>query len=222
MKYVAWLICFCSLPNIALAGPTTAERKSQFEKALSLIMASSTPAVPASTREVVIRDYVQAKPNKGLAVQLVYGGYFRHPSNEDHTVAGDRTLESCQLRFAKPCALIAVNDEIASEGDLTSKDMPRLHYKGEFDLSQIPIIRLITRNRADIQGYYAAAMPKAIALHPWGRIFISTGRTNLTDAQSEALAKCNGDPDRRNRDGNCFVYAINNDVILDERRMAPK
>jgi hypothetical protein len=29
-----------------------------------------------------------------------------------------------------------------------SGDMPRKYYAGEFDLTQIPIIRLITRNRA--------------------------------------------------------------------------
>lgn len=126
------------------------------------------------------------------------------------------------MRFAKPCALLAVNGEIAAEGELISKDMPRLHYQGEFDLSQIPIIRLVTRNRLDVQTYFAAAKPKAIAIHPWGKIFVSTDAANLIDAQSAALSKCNTDPDRRFRDGNCFVYAVNNDVILPERRMAPK
>jgi hypothetical protein len=108
--------------------------------------------------------------------------------------------------------------------------MPRLHYKGEFDLSQIPIIRLITRNRVDVQNYFVAAKPKAMAIHPWGKIFISTdtnnlyltGTNNLYLAQSVALAKCNADPERKHKDGNCFVYAVNNDVILPERRMVPK
>jgi hypothetical protein len=63
---------------------------------------------------------------------------------------------------------------------------------------------------------------KAIAIHPWGKIFISTGGVNLIEVQSAALAKCNADPERRFRDGNCFVYAVNNDVILPERRMVPK
>jgi hypothetical protein len=94
--------------------------------------------------------------------------YFRSVLHEDYEATGDRTLEACQLRFGKPCALIAINDEIAAEGDLTTKDMARLHYSGEFDLSKIPIIRAITRNRADVQGYFGAAGPKAMAIHPWG------------------------------------------------------
>jgi hypothetical protein len=222
MKYAAWIICLFVLPSTAFAGPTSAQRKSQFEKALSLIMASSTPGVPALTRDDLIRDYLEAKTNKGQAVQLAGGNYFRSTLHEDQPVTGDRTLEACQLRYAKPCALLAVNDEIASEGDLISKDMPRLHYKGEFDLSQIPIIRLITRNRLDVQNYYAAANPKAIAIHPWGKLFISTGVNNVNLAQSVALAQCNADPERKQRDGNCFVYAVNNEVVLPERRMVPK
>jgi hypothetical protein len=222
MRFGASIILLLLLPSAALAGPTNAERKSQFEKALGVIMSTATPQVSAALRERLIREYVDSKPNKGQAVQLVDGGYFRFVLNEDQATTGDRTLESCQLRFVKPCTLLAVNDEIAAEGELVSKDMPRLHYKGEFDLSQIPIIRLITRSRSDVQNYFAAATPKAIAIHPWGKIFVSTGAPNLIDAQAAALAKCNGDPERRSRDGNCFVYAVNNDVILPERRMVPK
>jgi hypothetical protein len=222
MKYVTCIILIFLLPNAALAGPTSALRKSQFEKALSLIMASSTPRVPALIRDDLIKDYVAAKPNKGQAVELVDGHYFRSVLHEDQGVVGDRTLEACQLRYAKPCALLAVNEEIASEGELISKDMRRLQYKGEFDLAQIPIIRSITRNRVDVQNYFGAETPKAIAIHPWGKIFISTGAASPIEAQSAALAKCNADPERKFKDGNCFVYAINNDVILPERRMVPK
>jgi hypothetical protein len=221
MKWIPPIICIFIFPGVALAGPTTAERKSQFEKALSLIMSSSTPGVPASGRDDTIRDYLATKPNKGQAVQLE-GHYWRSGAHEDQTAAGDRTLEGCQLRYAKPCALLAVNEEIAPEGELTPKDMPRLHYKGEFDLAQIPIIRSAVRTRADLQGYAAAANPKAIAIHPWGKIFIATGINNPILAQSVALSKCNADPERKSRDGNCFVYAVNNDVILPERRMIPR
>jgi len=44
----------------------------------------------------------------------------------------------------------------------------------------------------------------------------------LNDAQASALAKCNSDPTRNGRDGGCFVYAVNNDVIIGERHMQPK
>jgi hypothetical protein len=132
MKYGIWLICFFVLPSAACAGPISAERKSQFEKALGVIISTATPQVSAAVRERLIREYGDAKPNKGQAVQLVDGYYFRFTTNEDQATTGDRTLESCQLRYVKPCALLAVNDEIASEGALISKDMPRLKYAGEF------------------------------------------------------------------------------------------
>jgi hypothetical protein len=222
MRSFGWLICLLLLQNAAIAGPTTAERKSQFEKALSLIMAVATPQVNTLLRDALISDYMKATANKGQAVQLVDGAYFRSVDHEAISVTGDRTLEACQLRYAKPCALLAVNDEIFSEGELISKDMPRLKYAGEFDLSQIPIIRSITRNRADVQGYYAASEPKAIAIHPWGFLFISTGKSNIVGAEETALSDCNNDPRRRFRDGQCFLYAINNEVVLSERLMRSK
>jgi hypothetical protein len=211
----------CTLPTLAFAGPTTAQRKLQFEKAISVVMAWATPQVSAPVRETLVRDYAEIAPNKGRAVQLVDGHYYRSGDHEDEAPIGDRTLEACQLRFEKPCALLAVNDEIVAEGELVSKDMPRLHYSGEFDLSQIPIIRLKTRNRPDVQAYFAAAGPKAIAIHPWGTLSVTTGESSSYAAQERALANCNADPRRKNKDGSCFLYAIGNVVVLAERLRSP-
>jgi hypothetical protein len=100
--------------------------------------------------------------------------------------------------------------------------MPRLQYAGEFDLSKIPIIRLVTRNRADVQSYFAAMQPKAMAIHPWGKVFISQGNASLNEAEEMAPAKCNSDQDRGGRDGDCFIYAANNDVVLSKRLMSAR
>jgi hypothetical protein len=207
------------LAGAAIAGPITAPRKSQFEKAMNVIMASITPKLSDLQRESLVRDYVEGKPNKGQAVELLNGNYFRSVAHEDLSVTADRTLEACQLRYGKPCALLAVNDEIAAEGEIRSQDMPRLHYSGDFDLAKIPVIRAATRDRTDVQTYFAAAKPKAMAIHPWGFLFISTGKANTGDAQDAALADCNSDPRRRSRDGNCFIYAVDNQVVIAERRM---
>jgi hypothetical protein len=222
MRATGAILCVALLASAAVAGPIATERKSQFEKAMSVIMASATPYVSEAARERLIRDYIDSKPNKGQAVEPVGANYFRSVLHEDYDATGERTLEACQLRFGKPCALIAINDEIAAEGDLATKDMPRLHYSGEFDLSKIPIIRAVTRNRADVQGYFGASGPKAIAIHPWGLLFISTGQANTRNAQDAALSTCNGDPRRNFKDGNCFVYAVDNQVIISERRQISK
>jgi hypothetical protein len=68
----------------------------------------------------------------------------------------------------------------------------------------------------------SAMEPKAIAIHPWGRLFISAGEPTLRNAQAPALAKCNSHPTRKGKDGGCYVYAVDNDVVISERRMVPK
>ncbi len=211
-----------TLPGVALAALSNAERMSQFEKAMAAIIAANTPTVSDTARLTLIKDYVACKPSKGQAVELVGANYFRSCEHEDDTPVGDLSLEACQLRYGKPCALIAVNDEIVVEGPLQSTDMPRLHYSGKYDVSKIPIIRRITARRADVQNYDKAMEPKAMAIHPWGKVFISAGDPTSLDAQKSALARCNADPARGGKDGRCFVYAINNDVVINERRIDPK
>jgi hypothetical protein len=188
---------------------------------MASIIAATTPTVFGFVRETLIKDYIACKSNKAQAVELVHASYFRSCEHEDASVAGERAQEACHLRYGKPCALLAENEDIAAEGELISKDMPRLHYAGSYDVSQIPIIRAITRRRP-VQSYDLAMEPKAMAIHPWGKLFISAGDPTLKDAQASALAKCNSDPARSGRDGGCFIYAANKDVVIGERRMSPK
>ena len=222
MKLAKWAIALCLLPTAAIAALSSVERKSQFEKAMASIIAASTPTVLGWVRETLIKDYIACNPNKGQAVELLGASYFRSCGHEDASFTGDRTLEACQLRYGKPCALLAVNEEIVAEGELMSKDMARLHYSGKYDVSQIPIIRQITRQRPDVQNYQKAMEPKAMAIHPWGKLFISAGDPTPNDAQASALGKCNSDPDRKGKDGGCFLYAINNDVVISERRASAR
>ena len=209
-KQISWIASFCLIPGIAFAALSTAERKSQFERALGLVINSTTPDMPADERKRLINAYVEGKPNKGLAVQDVYRKYFASVLHEDQDLVGDRTLEGCQLRFARPCALVAINDEVATEGQLDHRDMPRLRYAGEFDLSQIPI--------ANAWSQSARVEPKAIAIHPWGELFIASGSA---DAQQTVLNGCNSFG-RDKPDGPCLLYAINTKVVLPERMIRPK
>jgi hypothetical protein len=222
MKFLKLLVIFAGIPSAALAALSNAERKSQFEKAMASIIAANHPSMSVQVRERLVKEYTACKSHKGQAVELSNGSYFRSCEHEDSPDVGDRSLEACQLRYGKPCALLAVNEEIVAEGDLKPKDMPRMHYAGKYDPSQIPIIRSITRKRTDVQVYDKAMEPKAMAIHPWGKVFISAGDPTLKDAQASALNKCNGDPARNGKDGPCIVYAVNNDVVIEERRMLPK
>jgi hypothetical protein len=217
MKRFALAFACCVVTVNAWAGIIESPRVSGFEKALRVIFATAAPQMSDAVRERIVKDYEDANANKGQAVALLSGSPWRSSGHEDQSVTGDRTLEGCQLRYGKPCALIALNEEIAAEGQLISKDMPRLHYSGEFDLAQIPIIRLATRLRPVIQNYFGETAPKAMAIHPWGKLFVSYDKKGLKDAEDAALADCNNDPERKGRDGNCFLYAINNNVVIAKR-----
>jgi hypothetical protein len=200
------------------AALSTAKRdKSELAKAMSLIMATAAPSLPAALRDKLIGDYESRPPHKAQAIDLEGAQFWRSTLHEKHSVAGPRTLEGCQMRYGRPCALIAVDDEISGEGELKPQDMPRLHYAGKFDLDQIPVMRLITLRRIDVQNYDHSMEPKAIAIHPWGGLFISVGNPTLREAEETALARCNNDQDRNGSDGPCFLYASNNDVVLPQR-----
>lgn len=219
MRRAGWIFCILLMPEIATAGMTGAARKSEFEKALNVIMATSIPKLPPANRERMIKSYIDARGNKAQAAELDSNETWRSTEHEDPGVTGDRTLEGCQLRYEKPCALIAVNYEIVVDGPLIVRDMPRLRYAGKFDIDQILIIRATARNRADVQNYTLTEEPKAVAIHPWGRIFIASGTATFGGAEAAALERCNNDPSRKGLDGGCFLYATNNQVVISKRFM---
>jgi hypothetical protein len=228
MRYLAVILTIAILPSAVSASDqfaalsSTRRDKSELAKALSLIISTATPKISSETREKLVKDYEELAAHKGQAVELVEAHYWRSSLHEKVSATGNRTLEGCQMRYGRPCALIAVDDEISAEGELKPKDMPRLQYSGKFDLDQIPVMRLATRKRIDVQNYDHAMEPKAMAIHPYGRLFIAVGNPTVREAEETALAKCNNDQDRNGRDGPCFLYSINNDVVLPQRLIKPK
>ena len=62
--------------------------------------------------------------------------------------------------------------------------------------------------------------PKAMAIHPWGRVFIVTGSASQAKAEADALSDCDTDPGRGGKDGPCLLYASGNKVVLSEHRTA--
>jgi hypothetical protein len=99
--------------------------------------------------------------------------------------------------------------------------MPRLAYDGVFDVKLVPIVSEIIRQRADIAGYREQRAPKAMALHPQGRLLVAHGAASQREAEQKALSDCNTDPQRGGRDGPCFLYAVGDQVVLRQRRTTP-
>jgi hypothetical protein len=118
---------------------------------------------------------------------------------------------------------LAVDDVYRADpnGNLVMRDMPLVHYVGPFAVDRIPGISPTLRASADVQGYAAAPESKAMALHPWGHIYIVTGAANQNDAETRALAACNGDTGRKGQGGPCYLYASANLVVLDKRYRQP-
>lgn len=195
---------------------------SDLSKALNLITSMATPDLYSHKREVMIEEYEKAPINKALAVNIKSADYWQTTGQDSKSVTGERALEGCQLRFEAPCKLLAVNDELAGvTGPSAEQDMPRLRYSGGFDLNQLPIVKDDVRKRADIQGYPAAQRPKAIAMHPLGQVIVVSAFPTDKDAADAALARCDFAPGRNKSDGPCYLYALNNDVVIAQRQTFP-
>lgn len=183
-----------------------------------------TRLAPAYTyRDEQVRLYLASAAHKALAVAAP-GASWRVAAQESAFVAQERVLEACEVRHAKPCALVALNDalvESVAQPRGLPRPMPRVSYTGLFDPAQLPAVAQVTRERADIAGYRAASEPKAVAMHPWGRVFVVTGAASQRVAEEMALSACNKDPDRDAKDGPCLLYAVDNAVILNKRTTVP-
>jgi hypothetical protein len=176
------------------------------------------PAMTAESRDLTAKTYESAPPHKALVLRPS-GGTYRFVGWPSAEGAEQTTLEACQIYYGAPCAVLAIDDVYRADpdGSLVMRDMPLVHYVGPFAADRIPGISPTLRARADVQGYAAAPESKAMALHPWGQIYTITGAANQNDAETRALAACNGDSGRKGQGGPCYLYASANLVLLDKR-----
>ena len=133
-------------------------------------------------------------------------------------------LEKCQQIYDEPCALIALNDTIlptGAGGTWPVRDAPRVRYAGPFNLERIPGMRAADLQRPEISNYTAAPAPKAMALNAWGILAAVSSASSQRGAEEQALQACRNDSVRRKADGVCYLYAIENRVVLPLRATAP-
>jgi hypothetical protein len=138
-------------------------------------------------------------------------------------LAEERALEGCQSRYYEPCILLALNESVQPQppdGNWVRRSMPRVAYEGLFDPEQIPAVSTQLRQRPEVAGYRDKQGPKAAAFHPCGRLFVASG-ANQRAAEEQALAMCNGDPQRNGQNGPCLLYAVANQVVLPKRSFGP-
>ena len=195
--------------------------ETSLREALLNAMARIVPTY--ANRDEQVRQYLEFNQHKALAAHPPSGSW-RLRGQETQAIAEERVLEACQARHGGPCVLVAVNDGVhvgASETNWVRRSMPRISYEGPFAPGQIPAVSQTLRQRADVVGYPSAAGYKAAAFHPWGRLFVVSGAPSQRVAEENALAACNGDPDRNGRDGTCLLYAVDNQVVFPKRLDSP-
>jgi len=206
----------------AAPASTTTAPQVPFRAALVAALVKAAPSLAEAARESQVNGYLEAAPAKALAVAPP-GGSWRTFGHGSTAIAEERVLEACQARYGESCMLIAVNDALASgaaEGKQPRRPMPRATYAGTFDPQQIPAAGDAVRQRPDVAGYLGQAGPKAAAYHPWGRLFVATGKASQREAEEQALQDCNGDPQRNGQAGPCLLYAVENQVVLPRRATA--
>jgi uncharacterized caspase-like protein/lipoprotein NlpI len=175
--------------------------------------------VATNEAEKRARDYAAEPDHKAIAIAPKAHLTWRQGGSPNAAAATTATLEKCQVYYQEPCTLIAADNSLepSATGAPPPRDMPRTRYAGRFEPERIPGAAAKLLERADVISYHSAAGPKAAAYHPWGRLFVSTGLSTQFEAEAKALFQCNNDPDRKGRDGECFLYAVGDRVVLPQR-----
>lgn len=205
----------------AVAAIDSGDVQQNLRKAVQRVL----PGVASAHLDAAIKLYGEGQDNKAIAGSRERNLTWRFTGRESAYAAEQTVLEGCQLYYASPCILFAVNGTLANipeDGTWVARPMSRVTYDGQFNAQQIPIVKPDTRGRRDVSDYSFAPGPKAIALHPWGLLFVSTGGASQAAAEADALKTCKDDPKRAGKDGPCFLYAIGNHVVLPLRITGPR
>jgi uncharacterized caspase-like protein len=211
-------------PKLAVAADAatvSAELQQNLRKAAEKVL----PAVKSAHLDVVLKSYADGKDNKAIAGSRERNATWRFTNRESAYAAEQATLEACQLFYANPCILVAVNGTVHNapeDGTWVTRSMSRVSYEGQFNPQQIPIVKPEVRGRKDVADYSSGGGPKAVAIHPWGLLYIASGSASQAAAEAEALKSCNDNPARAGKDGPCFLYAIGNHVVLPLRITGPR
>jgi hypothetical protein len=136
-------------------------------------------------------------------------------------VAERVTLEGCQISYGQPCILIASNDTLRAPDPHSAprQDMPRVRYSGPFQVDKVPM-QWSGEAQATINAYLSHKGHKALAIRPIRlSLYVAYDEKSVAEAERKALAGCNA---LRESPFPCFLYAVNKDVVLPQRRTEPR
>jgi hypothetical protein len=140
----------------------------------------------------------------------------------DEAVSG--ALEGCGLLLGTSCDVLFVDENVRSTADFAAVKAQtelRLAHAGKYDPDMIPTVYSGFRRQPDFANYGKLNGPKAIAINPFGRLFIRTDGASQFEAEKRALAACSENAQGMDQKPPCFLYASGNDVVLPRRLRLP-
>jgi len=184
-------------------------------------LAAAMPFVAPNEAVDLARRYLDsAGPHKAIAVNPSRQATWRGAGFPTPDGVGDAVMERCQMAYASPCVLVAVDRTLQRPpSGWTSQSMPRVLYNGPYDPERVP--GLSTAERAaneSIRGYRTMGTNRAMAIHPRGRVFAQGGVPTRQEAEATVLRICNEEARRDSLEGGCYLYATGDRVVLPQRR----
>ena len=114
-----------------------------------------------------------------------------------------------------------MNDELKAPDPYSAvrQDMPRIRYDGAYRIDMVPLI-WGGRPKESFKSYPSIKGNKAIALRLAPSFMsVAVGAKSAAAAEKQALEGCNGKVDSPFP---CFLYAVNDRVVLPQRRTEPR
>jgi hypothetical protein len=210
----------------AAASPATAPPAAPASRAVPWVPAGAPgdEVIAAAARvDPALADSLQRlfaappRPEFALALHLESRRIYRRTTLPTPADAERLALEGCQQTYGSPCVLLAVGLELRAADPTIGprRDMERLLYAGPFRAELVPFQP--AHPPPEVERYAQLADPKAMAVHPSGRVRTVGGAASSAEAEAQALAACQlGD-----RSLPCLLYASGNQVVLPEGRTAP-
>ena len=111
----------------------SASEEASLQVQLRAALGKIVPSQATTSREAEVQRYLAASNHKALAAAPPSNSW--QTSAWSTTDAAERhTLEACQVRYGKPCVLLAVDGAMRPETTwATPSSMPRVTYEGTFD-----------------------------------------------------------------------------------------
>ena len=168
--------------------------------------------VPFAKSREDLRNYSAYKGDKALALGASGVSWWMPTARQ--------ALEACEFWSREPCLLYAVGNWVEPAPDGRRPVRPTLGPgEGNFDRERVPFVS--DGVRASLSVYVTAQNPKALAISPNGIYGLAADSLSMEETQRVALDRClaaeRDHPFRKP----CFLYAVDDWVVLAKRATAP-